>query len=225
MPGRQVALYQPPKRYTGRKRRFRHYTRGLTQLGHDMLYVKSLINSELHYDYSSYNTTISSTGSIHHLTAVAQDDTNTGRSGNSILPRYLNLLFKFQNDNALDWIRFMVFRWKDNSTPTIADIVEDSSNPVFSPLNDNIAGNRKDRKIDVIKNKTFVFGDASYSNAIQYKKMIDLNPPVKQMKDHVKYDNTTTTSPMGGIYIMVVGIQAVNLSSLSGMAKLSFHDN
>lgn len=208
--------------------RLNTYGRAGVQLYRDVNYLRSLVNSELHYDYASYNTTISSTGSIFHLTAIPVDNTNYGRNGNSIMPRYLQLMFTLHNSegNMFDVVRMIVFRWKDNSTPTVADIVEDNSNPIYSPLNDNISGNTRDRQIDIIKSKWFLTGGESPSNGgVFYKKNIDLNPPSKRVKDHVKYDDTSTTAPSGGIYIMMIGTQAVNTTNFKGSHKLSFHDN
>lgn len=209
------------------QKRVHVYGRAGKQLYKDVMYLKTLVNSELHYDYSSYNTTVDSTGSVYHLSAIAQGDTNAQRSGNTVLPRYLQLqVMLYQNAADFDTIRMMVFRWKDNSTPTIANVVEDSSNPIYSPLNDNISGNQRDRQIDVIKNKVFLVGpDASNNGAILYKKTIDLNPPNKQVKDHIKFDDTSTTAPVGGIYMILIGTQAVNTCEFRGMHKLSFHDN
>lgn len=221
----------PYRRQPYRKKkqgRVQIYGRAGKQLYKDVMYIKSLVNSELHYDYSSYNTTVDSTGSVYHLTAIAQGDSIAQRSGNSVLPRYLQIQFTLHNSegNLFDTVRMMVFRWKDDSTPTIANVLEDASNPIYSPLNDNISGNVRDRQIDVIKNKVFLTGGESPSNGgIYYKKIFDLNPPSKQIKDHVKFDDTSTTAPVGGIYMFMIGTQAVNTTSFRGMHKLSFHDN
>lgn len=219
---------QKKNRYSG-KRRFQNYHRGGKQLYKDVMYIKSLVNSELHYDYASYtNQNISSTGSIYHFSAIAQGDTNAQRSGNTCLPRYLNLVFTLHNTegNVFDVVRMLIFRWKDNSTPTIADVFENASMPVYSPLNDNISGNSKDRQIDVIKNKIFLTGGESPSNGgLLYKKVIDLNPPSKTVKDHIKFNDAATTDEVGGIYMILVGRQPVNFTIFEGMHKLSFHDN
>lgn len=217
------------KRYTG-KRRFQNYSRGGKQLYKDVMYLKSLINSELHYDYASYtNQTINTSGQMYHLSAIPQDDTNYGRSGNSVMPRYLQVQIRLEcdiADSATDTIRLVIFRWKDNSTPTVANLFENSSMPVYSPLNDEISGNVKDRKIDIIKNKVFLVGVNAVNNGtVFYKKVMDLNPPGKQIKDHIKFSDTSTTAPQGGIYMLLIGRQPINTSIFEGMHKLSFHDN
>lgn len=218
------------RKYHG-KRRFQNYSRGGKQLYKDVMYLKSLVNSELHYKFNSYTgQNISTSGSIFHLSAISQDDTNYGRSGNTVLPRYLNMQIRLVADSSavspvVDTVRLLVFRWKDNSTPVIADIFENTSMPVYSPLNDNISGNVKDRKIQIIKSKIFNLGIEANSITAFYKKVIDLNPPSNEVKAHIKFDDTTTTSPQGGIYMLLVGRQPTYTTSMEGSMKLSFHDN
>lgn len=219
------------KRKYGGKARYNNYRRGGKQLYKDVMYLKSLVNSELHYDYASYTgQNISSSGSIYHLSAIPQDDTNYGRSGNTVLPRYLNLQIRLVGDTTsptpvIDTVRMLIFRWKDNSTPAIADVFENSSMPVYSPLNDNVSGNTKDRKIDVIKNKVFNLGKEANSLVVFYKKVMDLNPPNNQVKSHIKFNDAVTTAPQGGIYMILVGRQPSYSTGFEGMHKLSFHDN
>lgn len=190
----------------------------------DIRYLKSLVNSEMKYVYSTYTgQAISSTGTIYHLSAVAQGDTINQRDGNSIMPRYLNLNIRLQSQTN-DTVRMLIFRWKDNSTPVVSSIVEDASAPVYSPLNDNISGNRKDRGIDVIKNKLFVLDNVERKGQL-YKKTIDLNPPSKNIKDHCKFDNTLTTNEHGGIYMLLIGRQPTTTTDFEGSHKLSFLDN
>lgn len=223
MPYRRRPVYRKKKRS-----RFTNYKHGGQQLYKDVMYIKSLVNSELHYDYSSYSTTIDTTGQMFHLSAISQGDGISNRSGNSVLPRYLQVQFILLNTTTsiFDTVRVMIFRWKDNSTPTVAQVFEDSSNPVYSPLNDNISGNIRDRQIDVIKNKVFVVGDQCINNGgTYYKKQFDLNPPNKNIKDHIKFNDTATTDEVGGIYMLMIGTQSVNTTNLRGMHKLSFHDN
>lgn len=222
---------QPRKRKYHGAGRVKNYTRGGKQLYKDVMYLKSLVNSELHYLYNSYTgQTISSAGTIYHLSPISQNDTNYGRSGNTVLPRYLNIQVRLANFSGgitvVDTVRMMVFRWKDNSTPSVSDLFEDPTNPVYSPLNDNISGNSKDRQIDVIKSKLFLLGVPTPGNGtLLYKKVIDLNPPAKQIKDHIKFNDVQTTDPVGGIYMLLIGRQAVNTASFEGSVKLSFHDN
>lgn len=214
------------KKQSGFKRRARIYGRAGGQLYKDVMYIKSLVNSELHYVDNSYTgQNISSAGSIYHLSGISQGDTNSTRSGNSVLPRYLNLIIKLQNGNADDVVRCMIFRWKDNSVPAMADIFENSSTPVYSPLNDNISGNVKDRKIDVLVTERIVLIPNTSAEIVLWKENIDLNAPTKTVKDHIKYDDNTSTAPLGGIYMLLVGRQPTTTTAMEGNAKFSFHDN
>lgn len=207
------------------RNRVKIYGRAGYQLYKDVSYIKSLVNSELHYINNTYTgQAISSSGTILHLSATTQGNTNANRSGNSILPRYLNIFLKFEQGSVTDLVRCMLFRWKDNSTPTISDIFENASAPVYSTLNDNISGNNKDRKIDVLANKRLLI-DTTERDAVLWKKMIDLNPPSKNVKDHIKYDDNTSTAPLGGIYLLIVGRQPTTTTDMEGNIKFSFHDN
>lgn len=220
---------QAKRKYHGQGR-VKNYQRGGKQLFKDVMYLKALVNSESHYVYNSYTgQAISASGTIYHLSAISQNDTNYGRSGNSVLPRYLNMQVRLHAGTDLtniDTVRMMIFRWKDNSTPSISDLFEDPSNPVYSPLNDNISGNTRDRQLDIIKSKLFLIGVQTPSNGSQlYKKVFDLNPPQKEVKDHIKFNNTATVDPLGGIYMLLIGRHAVTTATFEGSVKLSFHDN
>lgn len=212
------------RKKNGFQKRAKVYGKAGKQLYKDVMYLKSLVNSELHYTYGTYTgQAISSSGSVFHLSAIPQDDTNYGRSGNSVMPRYLSVIVNLLAQEV-DTVRLLIFRWKDNSTPTISDLFENPSVPVYSPMNDNITGNARDRKIDIIKSKLMLM-DKTDRDGFLYKKTFDLNPPAKQIKDHVRFDDTATTAPLGGIYMVLVGRQPTLTTNFDGMHKLSFHDN
>lgn len=211
------------------QQRKRIYGRAGIQLYKDVKYLKGLINSELHYDYSPYTgQVIDTAGKVYHLTAIGQGDTNATRSGNTILPRYMTVMIKLEN-SVIDFetVRVLLFRWKDSSTPVVADLFEDNSAPVYSPLNDNITGNLRDRQIDVLKDEWFTLGgDSMTRGSVFVKYQLDLNPSSKNIKDHIKYDNAVTTSPSGGIYLVLIGRNTgLNATNFEGSHKLTFYDN
>lgn len=115
-----------------RYRRRRVYRRPYRKntLRRDVAYLKTLVNAELHHtELGNQAVSITNAGSLTCLNDISIGDSNDTRTGNLILPRYLKLQGCFKaGASSVQTIRMMIFIWKDNTTPTLADILQ-VSNP------------------------------------------------------------------------------------------------
>lgn len=187
------------------------------QAAKDIWYIKGLVNSEMFHTNLTGSTTITATGGVLHLTALAQGDTSSGRTGNSVLFR--NLLQRFRitlsPSAATTYVRFMLVQ--DNqqigdTSPTISDVLE--SVDVLSPLATATQGRFK-----VLQSKVI-----SLDNV---KTKTHLTQKYKDMRHHVRFNGPSNTDiQKGGIYFMYVSDQAVGTSpTLDYNFKLGYRDN
>lgn len=206
------------------------YGRAGYQLYKDVNYLRTLINSELHnviYTYSG--SSVSNTAVLSSVSTISQGDTIATRSGDKVLPRYLSGNLCWENGSAAtagvqDDIRFTIFIWKDNTTPTQSDIY--ANNTPFSHLADKNSGNGQDRKMVILYTKNFSLINGTERQARNMKFNIQLNHAKIRRKMHIGYDGATSTPYMNGIYIYYLGTNsATDVSTLSGEIKMSFHDN
>lgn len=213
------------RKYSGINR-FRNYKRGGYQLAKDVLYLKSVINSELHeYRKQLSSQTCPSVGSVVHLTSIAQSDTFAGRTGNTILPKYINYRATISNSNAgqEDTCRLIWFMWKDDTTPVIADVLE-YANP-WSHLAREHKGNPRDRTLNILKDQSVSVINGTDRQIVQLKGDIKMNPPGSRMPVHIKYDDTATTNEHNGLYLALIGTQVTNYSLVNGEVLIKFYDN
>ena len=96
-------------------------------------YLKGLVNSEMFHNQQTGSTTVPNTGVLTLLNGMAQNDTSSGRTGNSILMRNVFLrLVLTQHPNATSTVyRVMLVLDKQqisDTSPTITNILE-----TFSP--------------------------------------------------------------------------------------------
>ena len=157
-------------RYKPVAKRARVYYPAVRQLASDVMYVKSLINSEPknHIVQSQANFTFA--GAVVSLSSVPQGSDSFSRDGDRILPRYLSFRCHVNGDNAgamHKTIRVVIFRWWGESanatgvSPSSQDILGSVSTPYapLSHLNTEITGPRGDRqrRIEVHYSKQFTF--------------------------------------------------------------------
>lgn len=217
------------KRYVKKRAyRKRPYRQSNTALTKQVNYIKTLVNSEIHnYEYS-ISGFAPSTGNLWSISAVPLGSINNERTGNFILPRYLNInLFLKGGDTDPHYTRVMLFKWKDDTAPTVAGILNTAS--VTSFLNEDVIGKSRDRKIDVLLDRKYIF---EYSGSVQIKlldKRMVFNGPKVKSKWHIKYiNNDTTDEPIyNGLYLMAISDSGTGVTdvSVTGTSRLSFIDN
>lgn len=220
--------FRKVKRYTrhipGVGRRVALYGGAGYQLSQDMKYLKGMINAELHEVTSTFSAgVIADTGSITNLAIIAQGDTISNRSGNSILVRWINGQLVIRNAADDDSIRFIVFVWKDETAPVILDILQTAT--PFSHLANTATGNYRDARVRVLYNRLFSLTNGTSSEARIIKFNIDMNPANNREKAHTLYPGAGTVPANKGVWLLTIGTQDSNTASMIGTIKTNFYDN
>lgn len=179
-------------------------------------YLKGLVNSEMLHNQLTGSTTTSSTGTITLLNGMAQNDSASGRTGNSILMRNVFLRLGFvQNGATTTTYRVMLVLDKQqigDTSPTISDILE-TVNP-YSPLATASVGRFK-----VMKNWFFTTDDAkTRSKLIEY---------YKDFRMHTRYNGAANTDiQKNGLYLITLSDQApATAPQFAYTWKVGYHDN
>lgn len=180
--------------------------------------LKGLVNSEMLKKDKQITGTVDSTGSVTHVTDIAQGDGEGTRTGNSIFCRALNWkgqVFRTTSGNALQSFRIMVVQDGQQITdsgPGVTDILESAT--VYSHLNKNTVGRFK-----VLYNRVFLM-----SSTGELGKNVNINIP---MRHHVRYNGSATSDiAKGGLYVLLLSDQSsTNYPSIQSELRLSYHDN
>lgn len=179
-------------------------------------YLKGLVNSEMLHNQSTGNTTTSSTGTVTLLNGMAQNDTASGRTGNSILMRNVFLRLGFQQHPSASSTTYRVMLVLDkqqvgDSNPTIADILETVN--VYSPLATANVGRFK-----VMKNWFFNTNDVAGT----FKKL----ELYKDFRFHTRYNGTSGSDiQKNGLYLITLSDQATHAPTFAYTWKVGYHDN
>lgn len=199
----------------------------------DVMYLKTLINSEPHNHFVQSANNFNWNGFVVSLCNVPQDDTNGGRTGNRILPRFLNLNVHIENGSNNNVIRVIVFRyWGEASgafplvTPAEVLRTIGTSYCPLSHLNEDNVGPRGDRtrRIEVLRNE-FVSLDNIERRCLALKFDIEMNGVAVSRKEHIEFRSSATEDPIsGGVYILFAGKYAVNDGFILE-SKMTFYDN
>lgn len=181
-------------------------------------YLKGLVNSEmLHVDSSLILGSVQS--KIFSLCEMAQNDTDSGRTGNSILLRniYIRGLLEI-NPAVTANSRVLICVVKDtqqvnDTTPVVLDVFK--TNSPESMLAMNSAGRFK-----ILYRKTYVLSPASGGrNAIEFNKYFS-------MRQHVRYNGPANTDiQKNGYYLLVITSEVTNFPSVSLTSRIGYHDN
>ena len=179
-------------------------------------YLKGLVNSEMFHRTNSGSTTTSSTGTMTLLNGFSQNDTDNGRTGNSVLMRNVLIRLVFtQNATAISTqYRVMIVldtQQISDTNPSVTDILE-SANPL-STLKVGNAGRFK-----VLKSWMFTTDDTkSQTRVINY---------YKNMQMHTRYNGTADTDiQKNGLYLVTICNQATNTPTMDFYWKVGYHDN
>ena len=179
-------------------------------------YLKGLVNSEMLHRTVSGSTTTSSIGTMTLLNGLGQDDTASGRTGNSILMRNLLVRAVFTQHPTAISTQYRVMIVLDtqqisDTSPAISDILE-SLNPL-STLKVGNAGRFK-----VLKNYFFTTDDdKGQTRVINY---------YKDMRMHTRYNGIADTDiQKNGLYLLTICNQATNTPTFDYYWKVGYHDN
>lgn len=224
------------KRYPAVKKRYNIYYPAVRQLGKDLMYLKGLINSEGHYHIVQSANNFSNLGIVVSLSDVPQGDTEINRTGNVILPSYINIQLMLGATNAASTpqvVRYILFKYWGETTSaatplaTASEILSTTltSYAPYSQLNPDNVGSRGDRtrRIEVLKSGFYVFDLVSKR---QIAKKINIKLNTGQVKEHIRFVDGTTAQPCsGGLYLLFISDDASSNSKYQFSSKLVFHDN
>jgi len=174
----------------------------------------------LHKDFGySAGTTITNTGFITSLNAIGQDDTSSGRTGNSILVRNIAMRFKLEINTAVTLdSQVMLMLIQDtqqvsDTNPTISDVLTTVTPESF--LNLNNAG-----RFRVVWRKTYTLSVAGGGRpAVEVVKYF-------KVYDHIRYNgNGVNDIQKNGYYLIAVSSENTNYPTIVGSTRVGYHDN
>lgn len=203
------------------------------QLAKDVLYLKTLINSEPHKHETSGTNNFNWNGLIFSLSDIPQGDQNIHRTGNRVLPRYLNINWQVVGAEANAVVRVLLFRfWGETTSAAPAVIpneVLDNIGTTYAPLshlNDDNVGLRGDRQRRIEVHRSVLLNlDRTEMTATCGSWDVEVNGLYAQKKEHMEWRGVPTEQPIsGGFYVMVIGDSVVN-GSFKFNSKLMFYDN
>ena len=214
--------YRSRRRYRGRYRARRSsktsdVSLNLSKLWRNFKYLKSMINVEkkLHSLTASINP--SSTGTITHVTQIAQGDGQGNREGNSIKTTY----FGFRGRCSLNasasntFLRVMLIRdtqQQSDTTPAISDVLENVS--VSSFLNPETLG-----RYTVLFDQTYSLESAGSTGS----RTIEFN---KKLNSHVRFNGSAAGDiQKGGLFLIFLSDHPTNTPGLAYEARLRYVDN
>jgi len=180
-------------------------------------YIKGLVNAEVYKnDLVVSGASVTSAGTVNNLTAIAQGDGITTRTGNSLFVRSVDINGTFNMNSSSTtaqigrfWLVLDLQQTADTS-PSFSDIFD--GNNVNSHLNANTVGRFK-----ILAKRTFVVWPTRPTAILKIRKL---------MRHHVRFNGTASTdSQKGSIYL-------VSVSNTSGTdpltyfnSRVSYHDN
>lgn len=181
--------------------------------------LKGLVNSEMYkLDGSIGPSNITTSGSVTHLTPVAQGDGVGARTGNSIFVRSWNLkslLSRTTAGDAAQYVRISVVmdtQQIGDTAPAYTDIY--SASTPYSHLNPATVGRFK-----VLWSRCY-----NLDVGAVLSKSVMINLP---MRHHVRYNGSASTDQQkGALYLCYVSTQGTSdYPVITGEARLSYHDN
>lgn len=177
--------------------------------------IRGLVNSELKRFDFQLNTTISSTPAFTSLAQIAESDDVNGRTGNSILAKYLACDYNISINSSATQTSVRVLCFVDTqftgTAPTIADIT----------AGNNITG--------------FINADNTQRFTILFDDHIDLSVNGERLRTvkhyiplnfHIRYTAASgSTINKNNIFLMTVSTEATNVPSMISDNRLAYYDN
>lgn len=216
----------PYRRRTYRRRRpaarrgygIRDYAAMAASAYSGVKYLKSLVNVEKHPLLTNATVTPDNvTGTFSCLNLVAQGDTNTSRTGNSILMRSVNINIRYSINASASHstIRTILFWDKEanGSTPIISDILATAS--ALGNYNHDEAS-----RFQVLYDKPLVLSNTGTQEL--YKRIY------KRLQRHTHFDGTTAAVADivdYSLWLFFVSDEATNVPAINFNSQVLFIDN
>lgn len=165
----------------------------------------------------------SSAGTVEVLSAVAQGDSYSGRTGEQINPKSLMIRFYAQgnpswtNPSNLRVIVFQDMQIRSSTLPTVADILETTS--YISDIN-HIAVNAK--RFRILMDRHVVL-DPTAANLYADGSGINFNLS-RKLNGKITYTNSSTGTQKGNIFMLVISDQATNTPGFTYYSRLVFDE-
>lgn len=179
-------------------------------------YLKGLVNSEMMHNQQTGATTVPSTGVVTLLNGMAQNDSTSGRTGNSILMRNVFLRMVFTQNVLAGATQYRIMLLLDkqqvgDTSPTMGDILE-TVNPL-SPLATASVG-----RFTVMKNWVFTTDDTKSQTRV-----LEL---YKDFRLHTRYNGSANTDiQKNGLYLVMLSNEPTNAPRVDYTWKVGYHDN
>lgn len=227
-------VYYKRKRPGPPASRWSIYGRAGGQLWKDVLYLKSLVNTEPHRKFVQSANNFNYNGIIVSLSTIASGTGADQRNGQRCLPRYINVNWEVTAGDANQKIRVMLFRYwgeaTSDATPsvTVGEVLRGTGDQ-FAPLshlNEDNVGSKGDRlrRIEVLRSQLYSV-DQIAVRSVADSWDVEVNGMNVQRKDHIEWPGSATTEPVsGGFYMLFISGSVVN-SSYGLESKLTFYDN
>ncbi len=181
--------------------------------------LKVLINSEHHFiDKVNGPSNMTNAGTIVNLTGVAQGDTDTSRTGDSVLAQGF-LIKGYMSRTAEDsLVRVILFKASDydGALPTVTQILETAH--VNSPYKKS--GSFKFR---ILEDRTYFLNNTDKSRQ-HFKMHVNMN----KYPWHVEYIGTTAVDASAGnnqLCILFLSYLGANYPTIDFYSRFSFTDN
>lgn len=157
-------------------------------------------------------------GSVYSISDVPQGDTDITRDGDQFVQRALRIRGKVVVADSHNLLRMLVFRWKQDDTPTVSDLLSStyvgSVRAPYSPYHHDGRTN-----FTVLFDKTYLTD--SYKTAVQIDtKWINLRNKKQYMTAG------SSTAGKNKIYVMIISDSAAEPSPLCDIvSRLTFTDS
>jgi len=151
--------------------------------------------SEIKYIVGTTSTTAATTGSLIYLSALAQDDTLSGRTGDRVRPVSMRVRVSM-SDTSTNITRFIIIQDKLNygAAPAVADVLSSANyNALINPI---ALANERFKVLDDFCSLTSTAGEQTFVHEKLYK-----------LKGEISYTGIAGTSANGGknaIYCLVI---------------------
>lgn len=222
MPYRRRSTFRRKKTKTSKSWYDKKYS--TLQLAHKAFqgvrYLKGLVNSEMLHVITKGAATYNWVGGVALLSSIAQNDTDSGRTGNSVLGRNLLVRFNaFRNTSATDVTMITVIIFMDtqqiaDTTPALTDILEETATfyVPMSNIKDASSGRFK------ILKRWYITLDSTHTSTHREAYF--------KIYEHLRWNGTANTDTQKNhFYIGIVSDEETNSPQVNHYARFGYHDN
>lgn len=214
-----------PRRYKRRRRRRRKpwYDRKYTPMEvakaalKTATYVKSLVNVEQKLLDTAVDRSVSNTGHIDHVSAIAQGDGISNREGNSVKATLISMrLSGYIHASATNTqVRYMLVmdnQTVSDSTPAVDDILESVNTRSFLDI-------ARLGRFTILVDGHIPLVASAANGAFYREHNIPLN-------NHIRFNGTASTDiQKNGLYFLTLSDQATNTPVVNTQIRLRYVDN